>query len=131
VEGLVLHRRPHRHPQCLPHRPDHLCPQRTGILESGEGSEVKAVSPRFRVLSKPCHPERSSCFAEREAATESKDLLLAGAKMNAERNFHDALGRGENSQGRLCLSSSKAGPSSALSSASPTTTSVRMTECVW
>jgi hypothetical protein len=38
-------------------------------------------------LSPTCHPERSSCFAEREAATESKDLLSVRAEMNREKEF--------------------------------------------
>jgi hypothetical protein len=71
----------------------------------------------------------------RKAATESKDpsassgqaLLLVRAKINVERHFSRRGVHSENSLKRCCRSEWTAGPSTALSSASRTTTSLRMT----
>ncbi len=68
---------------------------RDASLEAGIRKQLQATGSNsveeVLLRSKPsqlCHPERSDCFALREAAAQSKDPIPAGSGISPERSFH-------------------------------------------
>jgi len=98
--------------------------------KTGEGCGTQA--------SNLCHPERSNCFAPRRSYGVEGPFgkLRAGSAVSLRQDerrkaFSRCRLYSENSLKRCCRSERTAGPSTALSSASRTTTSLRMTEVRW
>jgi hypothetical protein len=96
------------------------------VRSAGSGKTQDSVTETLQELSS----RAEWLLREAKRLTESKDPLSVVAEMNLKRSSHGAVEcAGENSLKRRCRDWQTWGPSTSLSCAKRTTTSLRMTNC--